>query len=540
MTIPHDLDRMLAPGLEALAEGRWAEARAALQAVANVQQAPQAHEGLSWAAWWRGDQAATLGARERASRAYNEADDSRGAARMAAWLGSDHLEFTGNQEAATKWLRRAAAAIGPIGACPERGLIALLEADILLANGEPEAAARRAEQALGYVRELRERPLEIAGMAVLGSAHVADAFVDRGMAELDEAASAAIASQAADPVTAGWALTRSVSTAVELGDITRATQWCDALQAMAERWSAPHLLAICRTARAGVQTITGDWPAAERELNVALRDLQQARPPLATLTSARLGLLRVKQGRIDEARHLLEASLPLPQAQVGIGEISLQRRQPRAAVDAAERVLARLPEAGVLARLPALELLARARAAAQEPRAARTVAGMVQRDAAQLGTLYKRGRAQLVMAEVLLLAGEAEPARRTALDAAETFGRCSAPYEAACAQLLLGGALNALDDAAGAGAALQAGREGLDRLGVMTTEQAATADLSALGKRELVVMRLMGQGMSDEQIAQRLFLSPDTVHHLVGGLLAKLRMSSREGLADYAARAGIV
>lgn len=538
MTLPPDLDRLIDAGREALAEGRWAEARAAFRAAANVHPAPAALEGLSWTHWWQGDQAATIDARERAGRGYHDAGDARGAARMAAWLASDHLDFAGDDALAATWLERAAEHAQPTPVCPERALIALLEADISLAKGEPQPAAQRAAEMVGYVRHLSDTSLEVVGMAIRGSALVAAGSVDAGVAQLDEAAALAVRQQSAHPVAAGWALCRIVATGAELGDWSRATQWCNTMRDVAARLSARHLAAIGRTAHGHVLTTTGNWAAAERELTSALRDLQTARPALSNLPAARLGTLRMRQGRTDEAQHLFEAALPLPQALLGAGELALHGGGARAAADAAERVLTRLEAGGPLARMPAFELLARARAALREHDAARHAAAAVERDAADLGTPYKRGRAMLVVAEVRLAAGVDEQARRAAEEAAGVFDRCAAPYDAACARLLHAAALHALGDAHRAASEQQAALQALGRLGV--AEDEPTADLRNLSPREVAVLRLLAQGLSDMQIAQRLFLSADTVQHHVDSLAAKLRLGSREATVEYASRAGLV
>ena len=533
MTISPDLDRLLAAGNEALAEARWQEARATFQAAANVRRSAEAEEGVSWAAWWLGDQSATMAARERASSAYLAAEDARGAARMAAWLASDHLDFAGDEATASKWLQRAAARVGETQACPERALIALLEADVMLAKGEPQPAAERADQMVTYVRALSDRSLEVVGMAILGSARVSTGFVDAGLAQLDEAAAMAVRQQRADPVAAGWALSRIATTGVKLGDIGRAMQWCNALEDLAKNMKSVHLTGVGRTVRGGLLMLTGDWTSADRELSTALRELQTTRPALSNLPAARMGVLRARRGDREQAKHMLEASLPHAEALLELGELSLQARQARAAADAAERLLARLPEGGPLARMPALELLARARAAAGDERAARNAAAAVERMGDELNTPYKRARALLVKAEVRYATGERNIARRAVVDAIELFDRCGASYDAARARMLLSAVLKALGDEAGAQAEQQAGREALGGFGV--TESAPAVDLRMLSARDKAVLRLLGQGMDDEQIAQRLFLSVGTVERQLELLIAKLQMPSREAAAKFAA-----
>jgi pimeloyl-ACP methyl ester carboxylesterase/DNA-binding CsgD family transcriptional regulator len=64
--------------------------------------------------------------------------------------------------------------------------------------------------------------------------------------------------------------------------------------------------------------------------------------------------------------------------------------------------------------------------------------------------------------------------------------------------------------------------------------------LDELSARELQVLELVAQGLSDAQIAERLVISPHTVHRHVTNILAKLRLSSRAAAAARAARAGLV
>src|SRR5215208_2208615 len=119
----------LAAGRAALERADWAEARARFEAAAAARDAPEALEGLSRAAWWQGDQEATMAAREQAHRAYHRAGDVCGAARMAMWLASDQLDCRGDDAVASAWLQRAGALVAEHEPCPEQGWIRRLEAD---------------------------------------------------------------------------------------------------------------------------------------------------------------------------------------------------------------------------------------------------------------------------------------------------------------------------------------------------------------------------------------------------------------------------
>jgi DNA-binding NarL/FixJ family response regulator len=55
-----------------------------------------------------------------------------------------------------------------------------------------------------------------------------------------------------------------------------------------------------------------------------------------------------------------------------------------------------------------------------------------------------------------------------------------------------------------------------------------------LTARELEVLRLVAQGLTNPQIAQQLILSPNTVHTHVRSILKKLGVSSRGALTRFA------
>jgi DNA-binding NarL/FixJ family response regulator len=63
--------------------------------------------------------------------------------------------------------------------------------------------------------------------------------------------------------------------------------------------------------------------------------------------------------------------------------------------------------------------------------------------------------------------------------------------------------------------------------------------VSALSERELDVLRLIGRGFSNAEIAQHLYLSEGTVRNYVSAILTKLEVADRTQAAVLALRAGL-
>jgi DNA-binding CsgD family transcriptional regulator len=66
-----------------------------------------------------------------------------------------------------------------------------------------------------------------------------------------------------------------------------------------------------------------------------------------------------------------------------------------------------------------------------------------------------------------------------------------------------------------------------------------TSGWDSLTQTELKVARLVAEGLSNPEIAERLFISRGTVHTHMSHVLAKLGLGSRVGLAAEATRRGI-
>jgi DNA-binding NarL/FixJ family response regulator len=80
----------------------------------------------------------------------------------------------------------------------------------------------------------------------------------------------------------------------------------------------------------------------------------------------------------------------------------------------------------------------------------------------------------------------------------------------------------------------------LERMAVGLRDAPDEARLAALTDREREVLRLVGQGLTNDEIAARLVLSPLTSKTHVSRIMAKLHARDRVHLVDVAYESGLV
>ena len=349
-------------GRDALDRGAWDEARTHLAASVSERETPEALEDLGLAAWWLDEPALTFDSRERAYALYRERHDARGAARVAIWLVWDYLAFRGDFAVASGWIERARRLLVGRHDVPEYGWLMIREAEVaLFRRHDPSAAITSAARAAKLGRELADQGIEFTALGLEGLARVSAGDVELGMRRLDEASVATTAGEVKELHAVGLVSCWQIFACERVRDYDRAAQWVARVQEFTRRWGLRPLSAICRTQYAGVLIWHGDWAEAEAELAAATRELQQARPGLTSPPVARLGVLRLRQGRFDEAERLFEQSPTQPQSRVGIAELMLERGNAAEASALLDQFLTQAGDAEPTARASALELLVRAR-----------------------------------------------------------------------------------------------------------------------------------------------------------------------------------
>jgi len=473
---------------------------------------------------------------------------TRKAALAATHLG--RLEYAGfaNPVVAGGWFARGLSLLEGDEDCVERGWLALgmlgcsvASADELDANGR---------LALRLARAHDDADLECRALADYGLALVSQGRFVEGMAQLDQAMTFLQSGECTNVWVVGQVQCSFISACERAGDVPRLEGWL----AVAVR-QQPHVLGPqarpnvmlnhCRTEYGTLLCLAGRWGEAEATLRQAADEAPQIMRQTQIIANCALADLRVSQGRLAEAAELLagvegwdEACLPLVRlhlcrgqhdqaaaaCHVGLSRCAGDRLRGsallallvdaelgRGDLDAAAEAVGRL--AAMAAESPRPPIVARAvLGAARLDRARGDVAGAVVRLEEAIGSLDP-GHWALLCAEVHLELASALAGTRPRVAAAHArhalgvFGPIGAPQRFAAQRLLA-------------------------ELG---DDEGAPGPLDVLTAREREILRLVAQGLSNPQIATRLFISARTAEHHVGAILRKLGVQRRSEAAVFAA-----
>src|SRR5262249_17364393 len=148
--------------------------------------------------------------------------------------------------------------------------------------------------------------------------------------------------------------------------------------------------------------------------------------------------------RLVEAAAMFQQAEHHPLAALGRAELAFDRGDLRAAADAAERYLRRVPTHNRTDRVVALDLLVRALAGAGDVAGARTALAELNGIAALVATKPLTASASLAAGYVAFAEGQADDSRRHLEDPVDLFLESGAPCEVARARVELARALGAL------------------------------------------------------------------------------------------------
>jgi ATP/maltotriose-dependent transcriptional regulator MalT len=542
----------LAEGKAALARGDWATARRALAEAAHSRPSGETMEALGTACWWQDDGKAVLETREAAYRLYREEGDPLGAARVATLVGVDYADYRGDFAVAGGWLQRAESILKDVALAVEHGWLHIYQGyfALMFNNDLPEAHRR-----LGLLRELTPRlhsvDLEMMAVGLTGLTAIREGDVERGMRYLDEAMTAATGGDMSDLAAIGNTCCSLIYACGAVADYDRAAQWCERTREFCKRFGLDQFFAICRNYYAAILIWKGEWDEAESELSAALAELQTNRPSYALESLARLGELRRRQGRLEEAAEILQRAQPHRTAVFGEAALALDRGDSETAVDLLLRLLRRVGDEDQAERVFVLELLTQAYLESGDADAAAALLPDMSTIAESIGTSPLLATVLASQGRVALARGEVEDARRRLEDAIDLFDASDAGFDAARVRLDYAAALERGGRHAAAVRQAMLAQTAFTRLGALQYREKASrlvAGISAgmtppaaallpygLTPREAEVLWLIAVGKTNQDIARDLVLSVRTVERHISTVYEKLGLQGRAARASAAA-----
>ena len=505
------------------------------------------------AVWWLDDGQLTIESRERAYRLYRERGHAAGAARMATWLGWDYLAFRGEPAVARGWLQRAHRLLAALDPVPEHGWLAIREGEFAFVLENDLAGTRRwAERARAIGSSLGVDDIELSALGLEGLALASEGNISDGIRQLDEASAAAIAGEISELWAVGRTCCYMITACERVRDFDRASQWCQRMLEFAERWRIRDLFAVCRAHYGAILVSRGTWEEADATFETAMQEFAGSRPGMAFEAMVRRAELRRRQGRLEEAAALFHKVEFHPYAQLGLAHVALDGGDAAVAAERTERFLSKLGPESRLQRAAGLELYARSLVALAEVERARSAVVELLDLLAEVGGDSLRASALAVEGVVAGAEGDLDAARLSMEDAIDLFQQIGAPFETARARLDLARVLAALGRKDAAAEQARVAQEALQGMRALREAQRAAELMSefdaagsrgastVLTPRELDVLKLIAQGLSNPEIAQRLVLSEHTVHRHLANILRKLDLSSRAAAAAWGVRTGLV
>lgn len=535
-----------AAGLAALAARDWEQARFLLEQAASDARSssPDVLDALADAHWWLGDVEAALAARERAAGAWRRCGELDRAVRAAVWIAIEYASSLANAPASQGWVARAKTmASNPHAPATAAGWLALGRATLA---GDPLAQIEDAEHAVNLAREHCDTELEVLALARLGWATVATGSVDAGVVHFDEAMAVATAADFEHPGALGD-LCCQLALATEMtGERDRFATWLEVVRHVNSEYRYPPLAGFCATCCAELHSIDGNWEAAEGHLRHGIDQLRgtgyRARcgPPVAKLAE-----LLVLQGRVEEAADVLGGD-DSDSTLVARARLALARDEPGAARTLADRFARRIGEN--LRAVNALSVAGEAAIATGDRDGAAAICARIAAIASRTSNRRAAGAAALLEGQLLLDAGERDGAASAFERALDHYVGLNGLLEPANAHL---GLAEAFRDRRPEVARVEAktALACFEAAGAIRRADTARALLRALGDRshvgrkgsrlltdrELEILRLLARGLTNAEIAERLYISVKTAGNHVSNILTKVGVRSRTEAAALVA-----
>jgi DNA-binding CsgD family transcriptional regulator/tetratricopeptide (TPR) repeat protein len=447
-----------------------------------------------------------------AIRLFGELGDQKAVGRCTRVLSRFHW-FSGDGEPAREKAHEAVAILEPLGESAELARAYSTVSQLMMLAQYPERAIVLAERALELATRLDDDSTRAHALVNIGTARIQLDPADTAM--LFEAR--AVAEAVGDPEEVTRALGNLAYTLMYWVRPAAAFRYAEETLAYALEHEVHNIAPYAASTLAWLHLRAGDWDEAER---IALRESERGFTVPQLVANTVLTELAVRRGDADAAKRLIDLAAQAERA----GD--LQRRAPVLELEIERALLAGGP-------LP----LERVQKLVDEIRSSGRRIGW----GARVSAWAAVAGVELELEEPLSPPHVAM-CRRDWRGAADAFGEVGWVYDRALM-------LSLLDDEASLGEAIEIARE----LGAVPLTKRVARRLRALGlrvppgprettrahpagltNRQVEVLSLLVDGLTNAEIAQRLVVSPRTAEHHVAAVLTKLGATTRREAARRA------
>lgn len=455
----------LPAGREALARHAWREAYDLLRAADSAGPlAPEDLEGLAEAAWWSGQLAAVIDARERAFRAYVDSGQQRRAGYVAVTLVRDYFSKR-DAAVAGAWLSRAERLLEAEADSPEKAWLFRTKS-VIAVEGQRDFAQglEFALKTLDIAARVKDRDLLALGLHDQGRALLALGRAKEGMALMDEATVAAVGGELSPWATAAI-YCNMIMECHHVADVRRAGEWSDAAKRWCDRQAIAGFPGMCRVYRAEVMRLRGAWKEAEAEARAACEELREFNLGYCAGAFYELGEIRLRVGDLSGAEEAFRNAHELGRdPQPGLTLLRLAQGRIPAALSSIKSAVAGQTRDRLL-RARMLPALVEAAIAGQDLGTASAAVADLSAVAHDYGSPALEAMARSSAGVLHTARGEPEKAVEALREALRLWSELELPYEAARTRIALAELLGSGGDEDGRRLELESARAAFERLG---------------------------------------------------------------------------